>query len=100
MGDFAGQGEYDIENWRMLYWRPQKGQLKNPKFAVYCDDWAAVKTKYPYLSDQAVAVKNELDSMCTYRVTADWSADQPYARVCIPVCFYENCIESLPEYFR
>lgn len=69
----------------MLYWQPQKGQLKNPDFSVHCNDWQTVKAKYPYLSDQAEAVKNELASMCLYKVTEDWTAEQPYARICVPV---------------
>lgn len=82
---FTGQGEYDIENWRMIYWRPQKGQLANPKFAAFCDSWEATKSKYPYLQEQALGVKDSLASSCSYKVTNDWSQEQPYARVCIPV---------------
>ncbi|KAI8100329.1 hypothetical protein M9435_006813 [Picochlorum sp. BPE23] len=81
---FGGQGEYDIENWRMVYWRPQKGQLANPKFAAFCDSWEATKAKYPYLQEQAQGVKDSLASVCSYKTTSDWSQEQPYARVCIP----------------
>lgn len=81
----VGQGEYDIENWRMIYWRPQKGQLANPKFAAFCDSWEATKSKYPYLQEQAQGVKDSLASVCSYKTTSDWSQEQPYARVCIPV---------------
>eukprot|EP00204_Picochlorum_oklahomense_P003225 CAMPEP_0118797966 /NCGR_PEP_ID=MMETSP1161-20130426/416_1 /TAXON_ID=249345 /ORGANISM="Picochlorum oklahomensis, Strain CCMP2329" /LENGTH=102 /DNA_ID=CAMNT_0006725215 /DNA_START=3 /DNA_END=308 /DNA_ORIENTATION=- len=69
---FGGQGEYDIENWRMVYWRPQKGQLANPKFAAFCDSWEATKAKYPYLQEQAQGVKDSLASVCSYKTTSDW----------------------------
>eukprot|EP00890_Picochlorum_soloecismus_P003506 jgi/Picsp_1/4156/NSC_01665-R1_---NA--- len=81
---FGGQGEYDIENWRMAYWRPQKGQLVNPKFGVFCDNWELTKAKYPYLQEQAQGVKDSLASACSYKTTLDWSVDQPFARVCVP----------------
>ena len=81
----TGQGEYDIENWRMVYWRPQKGQLVNPKFGVFCDNWELTKAKYPYLQEQAQGVKDSLASACSYKTTTDWSVDQPFARVCVPV---------------
>jgi hypothetical protein len=67
----VGQGEYDIENWRMVYWRPQKGQLANPKFAAFCDSWEATKAKYPYLQEQAQGVKDSLASVCSYKTTSD-----------------------------
>lgn len=85
---FAGQGEYDIENWRMVYWRPQKGQLVNPKFGVFCDNWELIKAKYPYLQEQAQGVKDSLASACSYKTTLDWSVDQPFARVCVPVGYW------------
>lgn len=80
----AGQGEYDIENWRALYFRPQSDQLSNPKFAVYCDSWDAAKEYAPYLQDQALSVRDQLASVCAYKTTKDWSVEQPYARVCVP----------------
>lgn len=80
----VGQGEYDIENWRALYLRPQSDQLSNPKFAVFCDSWDATKAYAPFIQDQALSVRDQLASVCAYKTTKDWSADEPYARLCVP----------------
>jgi hypothetical protein len=81
----VGQGEYDVENWRALYFRPQSKQLSNPNYAVFCDSWDAATAMYPYLQEQAQGVHDALASTCSYKTTKDWNVAQPYARICVPV---------------
>jgi hypothetical protein len=80
----AGQGEYDIENWRALYLRPQWKQEANPKFAAMCDNWDLASSYAPQLVAEAQSVHDQLAQQCAYKTTDQWDATVPYARVCIP----------------
>lgn len=79
-------GDWSEDNWVLIYSNAQPDQLDNPAYAKYGDDWNQVKAAYPLIAKRALRVKRSLARHKLKMEKGKWTRNQPYTRLCVPVC--------------